>query len=427
MRQRTSQLLALVVEGVVNAVVEDADAVLPDVIRRLRTRSALESPEERAAKREDSVLRRVVLSLHKMMSHKGVQPPVRSTLAAVASSIPQPVFTNIVCGSATHRSSTAQLRNRNGVVRTHQGGLRRIQDRVGLGEYARVTARADRHRLEAGMAPLEVASTRFEPDVIQRCLAWLVRNADISSSKKRVVVTAGRRHLIASMMLRERVSKLFSRYTEAQQGATCLGHSTFRDIVDRLFVITKGRRSAMDYLSLTLGARNFDIMRDFVRRLGVTPERVQELMDLIDVTQQFLEIDFPDLAEVQAQQHARRCVGHCADLALSEQPAANAGVLCCHCNVVEEAAEAVTALAQSETDRADAAKMGQYVRLYQAHQLRGRVQLARCRQLRNRLPRNKAHLLLDFKMKWLPVRVTCHVLYVGSLAAYCLLSTWMFL
>ena len=51
--------------------------------------------------------------MNRMLSHTGLPGEVRSTIAAVASAVPQPVFTALAVGkNMGKRSSNVQLKNR---------------------------------------------------------------------------------------------------------------------------------------------------------------------------------------------------------------------------------------------------------------------------------------------------------------------------
>ena len=239
--------------------------------------SVTETSEE---DRSTAVLGRVVRSLDKMLTKRGLPADTRATVAAIASNIPQDVFSTIVTGTNMGRSTNkGKFTNRNGVVRAVQGGQKPRSERVGLGVVARKTAILDRVRLEAGCNVVRPRYGRFKASVVAGAVAWLADNADISSNWKRRIRHNGTRVNIPSMLLRQRPSELYRRY--ASSVATPIGESVFRAIIDEAFSVTRGRRTAMDYLGLTLGERNFAAMHTFVDNTAPAEAR-DELHGIID-------------------------------------------------------------------------------------------------------------------------------------------------
>lgn len=255
-RRRVVSLFADMVSQLLAVTVEEPELVIDSIARRLQGPS-------RAKGLHTNVLTRVVTSLHRMLSHNGLPSDVRATIAAVASAVPQPVFTDLLGVEATRRSSLLQRTHRNGTARRFQGGLRRVSERVGLGWRARLTASANRTRLEDGVPVATNKRTRFKPAVVKRAVSWLAAMADISSNWKRKVLHGDKRVDIPSMLLRQRPSTLFAKYVSEVQHV--IGETNFRRIIDRAFTVTKGRRAAMDYISLTFGERNMDAIRDLVK------------------------------------------------------------------------------------------------------------------------------------------------------------------
>ena len=418
---RVARLYADIMMQLLAVTVADPDAVVGRIAERLLKTQGKHS-KQRANNLHTNVLTRVVKSVNRMLSHTGLPGEARSTIAAVASAVPQPVFTALAVGkNMGKRSSNVQLKNRNGVVRNNQGGLRPRAQRVGLGERARLTARANRARLEEGLNVSERRATRFNPQVVERAVSWLASAADISSNWKRKVTHAGKRVDVPSMLLRQRPSNLYSQYIA--QVDDVIGQRVFRSIIDRAFTVTRGRRAAMDYLGLTLGERNFTAVRKFVEHVADAATK-QQVLALITSTSNgcmwwrglavtvrvcfatgvasFLAVDFSTMVQVTSSGNTRFCVAHHADLALLPR-GDDGGVVCAHCAVVDELCDTLKALARTDDDEKDVEKMCSYMHLYQAHQLRGKLQAERCRQLRAALAADTCYIILDFKMKWLPV------------------------
>ena len=397
-----------------------------------------------------------------MLQKKGLASDVRATVAAVASAVPQPVFTSVVTGDATVSANLTQFTNRNGVQRKHQGGLKPRAERVGLGAHARRTANMNRLRLEDGIAPVTSTTTNFKPEAVRGAVEWLISKADISSNWTRDVKHRGRRVTIPSMLMRQHPSTLYTQY--ASDVTQTVGMSTFRGILDRAFTITKGRRAAMDYLWLTFGERNFAVVGEFIthcwhrKRVLITQRRQQALEASLDLrsfdeeleaakaehdrriatmnqTQQFMEVDFPSLVRKCIKDaSAGRCAAHDPRFALAESADVDMP-LCCHCSCVAEFSNALSTMAhefcatlQTNTSppkgwadpsdvKKNVDKMTRYLGKFLAHQLQGQVQGLRCKELRANLPTDTAHLILDFKMKFLPVRlVAC--LFVVRVASH---------
>ena len=461
---RTVTLLTHLFRAILSATVEEPDAVLPLVVARLQGRAATNrSPGQRT-------LERVVRSMHRMLRQAGQQRVVRRTVAALACQVPQQQFVQIITGTAARRAVLRKRTNRNNTVHEHQGRGVPLAERVGLGEQARRSANVDRERLEQGVHLAAPKVTRFDAKKVETAVTWLANQADISSHLTLAVRHRGNRVRIPSMLLRQIPSALYTRYSEVIGNASRIGETMFRGIISSMFCVSRGRRTAMDYLSLTMGERNFSVMREYLK--ANAPDRTG-VFELVDQVQQYLEADFPSKVDLTVQPGRRPCAAHHAHTALVKSGVAGEQqTLCADCCVVMDLRQKMLAIGESAQDTAaigqrlaamaqavpemrrelsgaargcaelaaegrlastalslastarrkgredievqlvdlaraatskDTVKMVEYMRKYQAHLLRGKVQAERCKHLRLGLPANRVHVIMDFKMKFLPV------------------------
>ena len=109
---RVARLYADIMMQLLAVTVADPDAVVGRIAERLLKTQGKHS-KQRANNLHTNVLTRVVKSVNRMLSHTGLPGEVRSTIAAVASAVPQPVFTALAVGkNMGKRSSNVQLKNR---------------------------------------------------------------------------------------------------------------------------------------------------------------------------------------------------------------------------------------------------------------------------------------------------------------------------
>ncbi len=163
-----------------------------------------------------------------------------------------------------------------------------------------------------------------------------------------------------------------------------------------------GQWTTVLYLWLTLGERNFDFMRSFVKGSG--SDDVKALLTQIKLAQEFLEFGLRDIIRLD-DGNGEPCIGHCAKLALqSGNNDSVRGGLCPQCVVVDKLAKGMEKIAVTDADKADVKKALSYMRSFHAHQIRGAMQQQRCSQLRGNIDRGTVHVIADFKMKFMPVR-----------------------
>lgn len=397
-RGRAVSLMTRLFRTILHVTVDDADAMLQDIALRLcRDMPAASIQDQRT-------LDGMIVSMDKMLQHTGQDSAVRRAVAAVACQVPQRKFTEVVTGTASRNSVLRRRQHRNLRVYTHQGRAVSRGEVVGLGQRARRSALIVKARLEAGHRLSEPTRVRFNPEHLTKAVLWLTEQAVVSSYLTRTVRLQGVRSPIPSMMLTQRPATLYTRYVQHVGNDARIGETLFRSVVSAGFSVSSAHRTAMDYMSLDFGERNFVAMREFVRASTRVSGDGAAALALVDQVQTFLEGDFADKVVMGTEEaNTAECPGHHARRALL---GAGDQTCCADCAVVDELCHTLKTLASStriDTDAEDANKMARYLVRDQAHLLRGKVQHLRCEELRQNLPPNRVHVILDFKMKWVPM------------------------
>ena len=271
-RNRAVALLSNVFARLLEGTLDDPAVLVGDITRRLVRLSGTAAPPRPASSRHTNVLRRVVNSLHKMLSHRELPGDVRSTIAAVASAVPQEVFKSLVLSDNVPQGRRTQsaFTDEDGAVRSHQGGQKPLAERVGLGARARQTAAVNRVRLESGMAVPSARTTRFEPEAVRAALTMLMGHAHASVVRTRTLSHAGKAVSIPAMELRHTAAELFRRYLATATG-NAISQATFRCIVDEVLSPPLDEAAVPNHparSSHLFAEHTFAAMRDFVDALA---------------------------------------------------------------------------------------------------------------------------------------------------------------